>query len=258
MRTFYFILILLFHGVSLFASDGGASLSDEISDVISTEEVTAYWENDSNSQLLGDRVLSDVRNRNEQSVALNADCSFESIDRIVRLRKFATDIISASCTNSIEAFVAGRILEKTAAVSFTPLTFFEKKLLSESLESGLSTTGFSRRGFSSANMPQPEYTVSPLTFSFTTSSVNKLKIQKDKKRGINSPPSAIICVKKLFDMEFADLYRLFLYVRDNSGNGSSCYVTYSSVPLRFYQFQNNSTSSNKTSETVILQSGATS
>lgn len=258
MRILTLIILLLFQGISLYASAGGALLTDEIPTVKSSEELTALWEKDSDAKLWGEKVLSGLRNRDENNFSLNAYCSPESIEKIIKLREFAAEIITASDTNAGEVYIAGNILEMTAAVSFTPLTICEKMLVSESFKSGMSSTDFSHRDFSSEKIPVPDFAVSPLFFSFTISSVNKLKTHKDKNRVINSYPAAIICVKNLFDMEFADLYRLFLYVRDNSGNGSSCYITYSSFPLHSSQFQNISTSNNITSENLIPQPGASS
>ena len=115
MRIITLIILLLFQGIPLIASAGGALSADEISFVKSTEEVAAQWESESDAKLWGDRVHSDFKNRQVQGFSLNAFCSAESIEKLNKLRRLAADIISGSLkdgNSGSETLLAGELLNK--------------------------------------------------------------------------------------------------------------------------------------------------
>jgi len=232
MRILTFIIILLLQGISLFASADRAMLSEEVYNAVPSEEVTASWERESDAILLGGRVLSDFRNKKELCFTVNASCSPESIEKIILLRKLAVDIISSSVLNgkvNCMAMFAGSILLKIDSVSLTPLTMREKELAASVEKINIIKDNFYDGGFSSAAIPHPEYAVSPSLAAVSFSSFHKLKFSKDKKNEERYTSKKILCRKNLYDNEFADLYRLFLYVKDNSGNAKPFILTYNSL-----------------------------
>jgi len=254
MRILTFILILLLQGISLFASADGALLSEENYITYASEEISAGWERDSEAKLWDGRVLSDLRNKQEENFSLNAYCSTEGMEKVARIRKLASDIILSSIksgTTGSELPVAGEILKKSAGVSFTPLTMKERYLVSNTGNVNFLNDKLSGAGVSPGNMPRPEYAVSSLTIIFTVSPVLKHKIFKEKKMEITSFPKSGICGANTSDREFADIYKQFLYVRDNTGNGKSQTVTYNKLTLCSLQTLYNSTRYKNTSKTKI-------
>jgi hypothetical protein len=263
MRTLTLIIILLLQGVYLFASVGGALNDVENYSINNSEEQTALWERDSEAALMGERVLADFKNNREERFAMNSFCSPDSVVKLARLRKLAADIISTSENNGRAGSVtqiAGVILKKLAEISFTPLTGRERELVRAAGRSVIPGDNLKDIGFSSGELPLSGYAVTSLNGVMSVSTILKLKTNCIKKRVVYSSSVKTIISKNLFDWEYADLYRLFFYVRDNSGNGKRYNLTYNSVSIRSLQSPCYSIRNKNTSiiNTKILPSGASS
>ena len=151
----------------------------------------------------------------------NALCSSESLKKIEALRNLAADIISESentGSSGHERKLAGEILKSIGSVSFISLNGYEQNLVLISEDIFVSDFCFHMGDLSSGNFPSPEYALTQSMIPLTISSSHKMKNNKVKNIDTILSDKNIICSKNLFDMEFADLYRLFLYVKDNSGN----------------------------------------
>ncbi len=275
MKNLIYIVIILLQGVSLFASADRAMLSKTELNAFeynlktdTAEEITASWEKDSEAKLVGERVLSDLRNNVEHGLAMNAFCSSESIEKIIALRILAADIISSvnsskkisnhNTRGRIESIVAAEILAKTGRISITPLTQRELKLIDSAENINLSNDIFSARVLTSGNIPIPEYASSVPCVTIPAQTFNKLKSHPEKKNTLVYNSTYIECRKNLYDNEFADLYKLFLYVRDNSANGKTFFLKYNKFPFITIQplfnltrYKNTSTTNNE-----IIQPGA--
>jgi hypothetical protein len=246
MRIFTFILLLLFQGIALFASAEIAVSSEDNYTVSFSEEATASWERESDAILWGERVISDFRNKKENFFSMNSLCSSGSFEKLISLKKLSADIILSSVTSGKgtgSLLIAGKILSMMDAVFITPLTHRERELLAAAEEINYMNDDFINTGAFAGEIPSPEYAALPGVITLTAPQVNLIKHSPGKKRDIPSGIKKLQCRKNLFDNEFADLYRLFLYVRDNSGNAKTFHLTYnilrphSSLNYAFNSFQ---------------------
>lgn len=224
MRILTFIIFLLFNGTALLASPGGA---------LHHGEITASWESGSDSDIMGNRILDDLRSNKEPVLKVNAFCSEESILKISQLRRMAASVIINSQNSGIisgDIHLAGTLLKNIGELSLNSLSVSEQRLVRESEKISLSGNGFSRRDITSGNIPMPEYAANQTITSLTVPASSNLKNHKDKNRDLILSDKYIICSRDLFEREFADLYRLFLYVKDNSGNRKKI-LTLNNPPL---------------------------
>ncbi|PKL18189.1 MAG: hypothetical protein CVV49_07275 [Spirochaetae bacterium HGW-Spirochaetae-5] len=259
MRVIALTLLLLFNGSALFAFPGGAMHS---------EEITAEWESGSESVIQGNRILSDLRNNHESVLKMNAFCSYESLKNISELRDMASSVIIRSQESGVfsgDSYLAGVLLQNIGELSFKSLNAFEQRLVLESEKIFFSSGTFHGRNISSENIPLPEYASAQMNVSLTVSSSSNLKNYKDKNRNriLLLSDRYIICSRDFFETEFADLYRLYLYVKDNSGNRKKTETLYNRPSLCSLQPLYNSTRYkntliNETSQidTSIYYSGA--
>ena len=241
MKTIIFIIILLLRGISLFASSDTAvhpefKLPETVAYTGAAEESTAAWERDSESKLYGEKVLSDFRNNRRESFALNALCPPETIEKLLVLRRLTAEIIYRSVGDaefSSAAKLAAGILVKMDGVSLTPLTLREIKLAASAEISGTCADEYTHSGIGAASLPHPEIVSSPGAAAAYFPEHKKSKITREKRTSFICVSKSIQCRKNLYDSNFADLYRLFFYVKDNSGNAASYRITYNSCTLRF-------------------------
>jgi len=254
MRILAYIIILIMQWIPLLASDDRVIISGEIFNTVNNEEVTASWEKNSEAGLLGERVLEDFRNNSVNGFSLNASCSAESIVKYINLRKISTEIISASLSDAVinrQVELAIKILSKIESISMTPLTSKEKELIILTENIKASKDEFTDNGFSSGTIPLPEFASSTTGNLFSAPYILKLNKHSESGNRINNRSTYIQCRKDLFDSEFADLYRLFLYVRDNSANGKTHCLTYngsiaSPLPLLYILTRYKKTSKSNT------------
>ena len=110
----------------------------------------------------------------------------------------------------------------------------------------------------SGKIPIPEYAVSSPGVTLPAPPLYKLNFRMGKKNTVVYNSIHIQCRKNLYDNEFADLYKLFLYVRDNSANGKTVFIKYNSFPFRSIQPLCNLTRYKNTSKakTEIIKPGA--
>ena len=229
-----------------------------------SEEITASWERDSDAILLGERVISDLRQSNKHGFAINAFCSPESFETIICIRKFVAGIISSVNSANLnvrgnrESIVAAEILSKAGRASITPLSQREKKLAETSRNLDLKNDIFLDTALSPDQIPVPEYASSAPGVTLPEPPLYKLRFCGDNNRKIKYYSGNLQCRKDRFDTEFVDLFRLFLYVRDNSDNAKLFHLTYNSFHQSLIQPLCNSTryKNISTSLTKIIQPGA--
>lgn len=268
MRRLTILILLILQWSTLFAAAGRAvsssaclNISREMNSARTAGEITSNWESKSDRELMGYRVLSDLRNHREQSLGINAFCSSVSIEKIIQLRKITVDVIvSHASTGEFDSAVsvASEILPMIARVAFTPLTDNERKLISSASILNSYAYVHMNKGLSSENIPLKEYADSAPGVTSPAPSLQKLKLCEDKKYSVKYSSKNLQCRKILYDNDFADLYKLFFYVRDNSGNGKAFYITYNIFPCNTIQPQCNLIRYKNTSkaDTRILLTGA--
>lgn len=228
MRIITFILILLFQGTVLFASadivfPGNSKASGK-------EEVTAAWEREFQAEIFGDRVLSDFFKSKDAGFMINAFCSPGSIEKLSFFRKFAAEILSPNQhgnSSREEMVVAVVILAKIETHSLRPLNPGERRLISSIETSGFMDRFPGTRTFTGKS-PATEYTPCNTGMALNFSPHIKLKSGNNQKQQYIYPVNKVICGKYFYDISHADLYRLFLYVKDSSGNGDNIRITYNS------------------------------
>ncbi len=245
MRVLFCILFLLLQGgvlsfPGLLNADSAYSAhvavcEDTPSDkkeIISGEDITAPWERSSEAAIRGDRILSDLYSNKKKSLAMDAFCSPESLEKLNSLRTSAADILSRDSVSGKtrnEILLAGVILLKLEEVSITSLTADETELVRRSEKITLCDYNFSGTGFLPGVLPVPEYAVSPSVIPFSFSASNTIKRYPLNKKEIYAVLKHEPCDNNIFDGDFIDLYRLFLYVRDNSGNRKKIYQSYNNA-----------------------------
>lgn len=241
MKKIIFIIVLSMQGISFAASvnhpvPAGQKTVKSVQCGFNparqyTEEITAQWERDSDAKMMGESVISGFMNRDKNSLQFNSFCSPESISRLRALRELAVKIISSPLNGhhgSSEKYIAGEILSGMEKISITPLTPREKELLTAAEEQSLSHDYHAGRAFGSAEIPLPEYAASLPGVTLPAPQTQKLKIQKEHAAGKISCSMNPVRVKNINEREFTDLYRLFLYVREVTGNGKARNIKYCS------------------------------
>ncbi len=221
MRTFIIILTLFLQGIPSDAVRGESLLISENNLSVFSEEISASWERKADADIMGERVTHDFTHKKNGGLTVNSLCSEESIVKLNSIRKFATDIIaesSESKNSNTGTYIAAVMLRKVAAMSFTSLTEKESWLISSAEKLSLSVESFTWGGFSSNSSTPAEFGAFNNSAVFTISKAVKLRGSHDKNSIHNLSIKKITCSSERFDREFADFYRLFLYVRDNSGN----------------------------------------
>lgn len=257
MRIFTLIILLILQGISLFASPGGALYaSEDVSGRINNEEITARWEHESDAELLGERVLSDLRNMRQNGLVINSSCSYKSIEKMISLRKLAAEVISSSLKHesvNTEAYAAAVILKQMEGVSLTPLSSSEKRLVLSADSLFLSCSSHENAGVTSGgSAPPSDYGI------FTPSAVSVINhrfkpgISAISNNRVNICPRKITCAGGRYDIELADLYRLFFYVRDNSGNGKPGSYTCYTSPSRSIRSPINSIQYTSSEQTTFI------
>jgi hypothetical protein len=210
-------------GIELFAC-GDKNMP--IGTVIPVDEETAPWEREVQAAILGHRILADFLNSKNSGYIVNLSCSRETIQELFDLRKITVNILSSEhgSFSSDEVKVAGEILVKLDAVSVRPLNIREKKLLVNMqkavFEAKLPFTG-------SFTCGQPVHHLAACTTGTAVNFSPQLKLKSAECHNqYGHTPKKVTCGKCFYDISFIDLYRIFFYVKDSTGNDGHSLLTY--------------------------------
>lgn len=244
MRIFFCITLLVlsvFPCGKVFAGDAVPQFPDEIN-FSSNEEFRAGWESEENSRITGESVLRDLRSGKDSGLRLNALCSAESIAEVNLVRdKLLAIIERADNTAADESLLAARILERAAAVDITGLTKNDEKLIKKvsSLPAGCGPV--KSAGFACGAIPSDAIAVHTAGAALNSTSGSFAFAANFAGRNIPGRFVSSIDPCKGFETIHADYYRLFLYMRDDTGDASCLRYIYP-FPRHFTQLFNSSIS----------------
>ncbi len=224
-----------------FAGEAVPHFSDEIN-FSSGEEFRAGWESEENSRITGESVLRDLRSGKDSGLRLNALCSAESIAEVNLVRgKLLTIIERAGNTAADESILAARILERAAVIDITGLTENDKKLIKKvsSLPAGCGPV--KTAGFACGAIPADAIAVHTAGVALNSTSGSFTFAADNSNKNISGRFVSSIDPCKGFETIHADYYRLFLYMRDDTGDASCLRHTYL-FPRHFTQSFNLATS----------------
>ena len=195
--------------------------------LISVDEVNAKWEGKRQAEILGGRVFSDFLNGENKGSVINSSCSIKSIEKFRGLRKLAAKILSTKNVHFSheEKVVAAKVLGKMDSFAFRPLNRIERKLISninipvsgDRLPFPMALTG---------KVPDAQYIICSAGIVVILSRQVKIKECINHKPQREYNVKKVSCGKYFYDVSFADFYRLFHYIKDSSGNGEPCLLTY--------------------------------
>ncbi|HOP64830.1 MAG TPA: hypothetical protein PK906_15745 [Spirochaetota bacterium] len=251
-----FFLFILPSAVS-FAAGGVLHFSDSMN-FPSTEEFTASWEQEESSRIMGEAVLNDFREGGGSGFRMNALCSVQSMAEMKRIRErlFAIieiDIISKEATE--ESCLAAEILAVAGELDITGLSCTEKSLIKKINLSPLNDRPLHENSFAGGGS-LPERAALYISMETVNYSGNGSGTDTSIRNGtsFNYPVQNIIPCRK-FETVHADYYRLFLYMRDDTGDSSCPDITYSYTLLCHHLFNSFQTyiQSNRPLKTTVHQ-----
>lgn len=229
MRIFYCITLLVLCLLPCGKSFAGeaVSLSPEVMTITSNEEFRAAWESDENSRIMGESVLSDLRSGKISGLKLNALCSAESIAEVNLVRDKLLSIIERADNSAAEeSLLAAQILERAAVINITGLTKKEESLVKtvNSLPAGCGP--LKTAGFACGAIPADSVTIYVAVAAVNSTSGTFTFAAATAAKNISVRFVASIDPCKGFETIHADYYRLFLYMRDDTGDASCINKTY--------------------------------
>lgn len=196
---------------------------------LSCNETTAAWEKELNSAILGERLVSDFFKNKDNGFIINSFSSAQSVEKLFTFRKLAGQILADPEGSSLgEIYVASQILKNTDAVSFIPLTGNEQKLILSADNINRQKLFIPAQGFA-GRTPPPEYSKYTLCTVLNFFSRPRLKNRNNRSMDIK-PVYKISYAKLFFEISFTDFYRLFLYLKDSSGNADCFSITHAGIP----------------------------
>jgi len=246
----YITLVILFllPCARVFAGEDALPSSETLK-FAGNEEFRADWESEENARIMGESVVSSFRNGDVTGIKLNALCSSGSIEEISRLRKWFKSLIESEKKSgriTEQSLLAAEILEKIAEYDITGLSGGEERLINSVKSSPLSAEAVKPGSLADNSIPDEEIAlIIPVTaINSSSKTIHFKSVLSNRYR------SSIISSKtpgRNFETAHADYYRLFLYMRDDTGDSASIKTVYYSS-LHFSQLFTSSISSSHNNE----------
>lgn len=226
MRKIFSIAILIlwiFPCVKVFAAEGSTCIPGA-RNFFPGEEFRAEWESGENARIMGESVLSRFRGAESSGLKMNALCSPESLLEIDRVRCKLLSIVESGKSAgaaSEEILLAVKILERTASVDITGITISERELIKKATSLPLSNKPLKTEGLKGGTSPEDlALFIAGAAISTTGSGISF-------EPGILKRSGRINYISKIkpgrsFETAHADYYRLFLYMRDDTGDSYCC------------------------------------
>lgn len=209
--------------VKVFAEEGFPCVQDA-QNFSSCEEFRAGWESGENARIMGEAVLGTFRRAESSGLKMNALCSPESLLEIDRIRCKLLSIVESGKSAgaaSEEILLAVKILERTASVDITGITISERDLIEKATSLPLSNKPLKTEGLKGGTSPED------LALFIACAAISTTGSGISFEPGILKRSGRINYINKIkpgrsFETAHADYYRLFLYMRDDTGDSHCC------------------------------------
>ena len=212
-----YIILFLFTAGTAYGLYNNSALnsSGSLSAENSTEIVTACWEDDADAMVFGNAAENAALNGDHFHI--NMFCSGESVKEIRYLRMRLADVLQSEISNIVFKSVAIDLLYNIGDSHFNGLSERELGIIRSTDLSSQTDIPFKSADFSQKQLPRELLSVLTVTAALTGPGFSLCKYTSSHAYIKKYKFTAGIRISRENEIDHADFYRLFLYMRDNTG-----------------------------------------